>query len=76
MFGEANLLLKTARIKTDIKLIMETIDHGRSDELGYGVNNKTSTFPCSVFVSGLAFLGQIGKASLSQFTKIQYVLSI
>ena len=52
------------------------IDHGKSDELGYrGELEKIARFEklkefCNVFQNGLAFQGQIGKASISEFREI------
>ncbi len=56
-----------------------TIDHGKSDELGSGPNWKkiarfkrleNSSF---YFQNDLAFLGRIGKPSLSEFLEIYWV---
>ena len=55
---------------------LESIDHGRSDELGcWGELEKIARFEklknfCRVFQNDLAFLGRIGKPSLSEFPEI------
>ena len=58
------------------RCISYSIDHGRSDELGcWGELEKIARFEklknfCRVFQNDIAFLGRIGKPSLSEFPEI------
>ena len=55
--------------------IVTSVDGGKSDGLGSGAKWKNSPFEnlknfCSVFQNDLAFLGRMGKVSLSEFPEI------